>query len=532
MQSIDECINELYKKKIWFNFRNKERKIQALKLIAELGNPYTIPSIFRFIFSLNNKISNQTAQTIHILMSQVKQSQWTQLCHSFHNIEISKEQFAYLSYFPESYAIDLLGIASLNWNGYIRQKAIYKLQETNSPQKIPYIMLRLGDWVPQVRKTAEQAILECFKQEYTEAFLQYTYIIDWMMRVERIDLSHICDQIVNHMVSSSSNEYLKQLLDHPDDKVRFFSYKALLKRINDNAKVIEKGAKDPNSRIRWYILQHIYGFTVGKMIQYLPFFLQDPSPTICSSSMMEIPEDQWQDFKCIIFEKMFSNSATIRNTARFILRKHGFNTFADEYRNRIKSQQISPGILYGLAETGTKDDFALLENYIHHPKSKMRVAVIAGLYRLDAEKSISIMIASLRDSNTRVRQTSSKILRKYQHFDRYAVRCILRDGTSESKVTALNVLCYFSSWEALEDILSLLTDSDEKIRITAWHHCVKWYLKHSAKNWIKPSPPVLCSVETKIKELNLKQIEIPNSAESVWRDLPNLIESGKQIGSW
>lgn len=528
MSDIDDFIAELYQKRSWFNKRIKERKLQALKSISALGNPFTVPSIFQFVFSMNKRLSHETALTIHKLMSKVKPFQWTQLYQSFQYIDIFKKLLRFLCQFPDSIAVDLLGIASLNGNGHVRQEAIRKLQNTISSKKIPYIMLRLGDWVPQVRETAESAFIECLKEKYAEAFMSYTYILDWMTRVERVDLSHIHDQIINYL-TSSSKEYLKQALDHSDKRVRLFSFKALLSKSPYKSEVIEKGAQDPDPKIRWYIFQNICNTPAEHLIQYLPIFLQDPSPKICSSVMMAIPEDQWQDFRSIVFENIFSNSPSIRNTARFLFKRHGFSSFADEYRKRIESEVISPGILSGLAETGSKEDFLILKPYANHPKSKIRSATIAGFYRLDAKQSIPYLIEALRDSTARVRRTSSTILSKYRRFDRDSVRKVLRDGTSASKISALKVLCDSSSWDALEDIFLLITDEDETVRITAWNNYVKWLLKRSINNWIKPSQTVLCSIEAKIEELNSKIIEIPDFAKRAWRELPSLIESGKQI---
>lgn len=529
MSDIEDFIGELYQKRSWFNKRSKGRKIQALKSISAFGSPFTVPSIFQFVFSWNTELSHETALTIHELMSKVKPSQWTQLYPAFQYIDIFKKQLRFLCQFPDSLAVDLLGIASLNGNGHVRQEAICELQKTISLKKISYIMLRLGDWVPQVRERAESAFIECLKQGYAEAFMSYTYILDWMTRVERVDLSPIHDQIIDYLTSSTSKDYLRLALDHADKRVRLFSYKALLSKSPYEPELIEKGAKDPNPKIRWNIFQNIINLPAEHLTIHLPVFIQDSSPKICSSVMMAIPEDQWQDFRSTIFENMFSNSPSIRNTARFLLKRHGFSVFADEYRKRIESEVISPGILSGLAETGSKDDFVILKHFANHPKSKIRSATIAGLYRLDAEQSIPYLIEALRDSIARVRRTSSNILCKYRRFDRDSVRRVLRDGASASKISALKVLCDSSSWDAIEDIFLMITDGDETVKITAWNNYIKWLLKRSVNNWVKPSQAVLCLLEAKIEELNSKKMEIPDFAKRAWRELPSLIESGKQV---
>lgn len=360
MSDIDEYIRELHQNESWFKKGTKQRKIQALKSISALGSPFTVSSLFQFIFSLDKELSYETALAIHELMSKVKPSQWPQLYPSFQYISIYPKQLRHLSQFPDTLAVDLLGIASLNGDGHIRQEAVHELQKKLSPQKIVYIMLRLADWVSQVRKTAESVFFECLNRENAQAFLSYTYVLDWMTRVERVDLSHIHDQIVDYLTSSSSIVHLKQALDHQDKTVRLFSYKAILRKSPHETVIIEKGAKDPNPGVRWYIFQYIRNLSAEKFIQHLPIFIQDTFPNICSSAMMAIPEEKWKDFRSIVFKNIFRDSPSIRNTARLLLKRYDSSVFADDYRKRIESEQITPGILSGLAETGGNEDFITL----------------------------------------------------------------------------------------------------------------------------------------------------------------------------
>jgi hypothetical protein len=174
---VDELIRELYQKRSWFWFGkgSQRRMLQALKSLSGLGTPFNIPSIFQFLFSLNTKLSQETAQTVHDLMSKVRPEEWTELYPSFQYIQVMTVQLEFLRSFPDELAVDLLGVVSLNGDGYIRQAAIRQLQTIDSPKKIVFIMLRLSDWVSQVRETAKSAITECLTKEYLQGFLSYTY---------------------------------------------------------------------------------------------------------------------------------------------------------------------------------------------------------------------------------------------------------------------------------------------------------------------------------------------------------------------
>ena len=523
MPNIYQYIKILYSNKTWFK---RDEKLDALKSIAELGSPFASSSIFQYIFSFNRKLSLHAADTVHILMQKVKPSQWTQLYPSFQNLKIYKHQLSFLSQFADSVAVDLLGIASLNGDGYIREAAIERLYTLTSPRKFAYILLRLGDWVPQVRQTAMSAISHFLQTGRAGEFMQYIYILEWMTRVERVDLAPVRKRIISAIISSSS-QTLYETLNSPDWHVRYFSYQTLLSKEPDNQQLIEIGSKDFNSTIRWSVFQHICSISNTVKAQNISLFLHDPSPRISSSAMKVISDDQWEKFYDIVFQNIFHNSFCIRNTARYLLKEHDFDTFADEYRNRLESGTITPGIVSGLAETGNKDDFDLILACHLNIKPSVRSAAIAGLYRVDEVQSIPYLIEALKDSHSKVRRTSVSLLCKSRHFDNQSIRKIFNNERPESRISALHALCCKSNWELLNDILFLVTDPEETVRKVAWDKYAQWYLKRSVSNWAKPPKSVLNKIEKRIMELDSKQL--PEHVLKYWKDLPNLIESGKKI---
>jgi hypothetical protein len=364
-----------------------------------------------------------------------------------------------------------------------------------------------------------------------EEFLQYTYILDWMARVERVDLEPVRNKIIT-AITSSSRESLFNALDHNDWHVRYFSYRALLRKEPDNGIILEKGSRDSNSKIRWSIFQHICSFEENIKTQYISLFLRDPAPRICSAAMMAIPECRFQEKESIVYQNMFSSSPSIRNTARYLLKEYGIDSFADTYRSRLKSGEVTAGVISGLAETGNTADFNLIFVYRSSSTSRIRSAAIAGIYRLDEERAIPYLMEALKDPSGKVRTVSVSLLCKCTRLDDDKVRNLLSVEETGSRISALKVLCRTRSWESLIDIFALITDTDGKIKKMAWDTFVQWYLKRSAKNWVKPPEEVLHKVENKIHELNLKSFDIPDNARACWKNLPVLIESGKKLWTY
>jgi hypothetical protein len=295
------------------------------------------------------------------------------------------------------------------------------------------------------------------------------------------------------------------------------------------AEIVEKGTKDSDPEIHWIVFQNVRNFSEDCLVQYLPYFLENSSPKVCSSAMMAIPEGHWQEFKDVVFENMFSASSSVRNTARFVLKEQGWTSFVDEYRKRIAAGLLTPGVLSGLGETGNSDDFAMLKAHVSNSRASIRSAVIAGLHRLDVDQSVPYLIEALNDPSSKVSRVSSVLLCKDCSYDREAVRRILKNGTSSSKISALKVLCHSFSWDSLGDILVTLPDRDSRVRMVAWSAYGRWYRHRTLRNWVGPSQGVLAHIEEELQRLGARTLEVPEFATESWQDLPSLIESGKRI---
>jgi len=95
-----------------------------------------------------------------------------------------------LNFNPEV-SVHLLGVASLNYSGYIREKALKLSSGLPDSRIIPYILLRLSDWVLPVRNLALHILKSKFTAENFDAFIDNFYLIDKLQNVSRVDLKSV-----------------------------------------------------------------------------------------------------------------------------------------------------------------------------------------------------------------------------------------------------------------------------------------------------------------------------------------------------
>ncbi|MEI9918933.1 MAG: hypothetical protein WDO14_09025 [Bacteroidota bacterium] len=129
--------------------------MESLETFRLKGKPSDIHGILPFLREDNEAISLRTAEVIASLSDKIKSLNQLYDSLKYLSISISDVDF-YIARFRADLAIKLLGIASLNHNGYVRQKAVEALGKIDEPTVIRYLIVRL---VTGLAMCAEQQLL-------------------------------------------------------------------------------------------------------------------------------------------------------------------------------------------------------------------------------------------------------------------------------------------------------------------------------------------------------------------------------------
>ena len=179
------------KKQGWlFKKENVEERLLALTKILELDYPSLIQNLIPFLKDDNKEIQQATCRVVTQLFkkNETKKGYYDTLKYC----DISKSDIDVFSkIFSNEDCITLYSIATLNSNGYVREKAIKKLAESKSEKAIPFIVYRLADWVQAVRQTALKSIDNFKKVEFINALVDNLTLFEWLQKVERTDLSSV-----------------------------------------------------------------------------------------------------------------------------------------------------------------------------------------------------------------------------------------------------------------------------------------------------------------------------------------------------
>src|SRR5687768_10661806 len=121
---INDCIKILNERPKWFfQKENIADKLQCFDTIQQVGTPRTINWLISFLRSDNTLIQAKAAETVLHLFAKLKSlSEYSDSLKHLH-IEQSDLDFYRVDFDEKIYA-QLLAVASLNGNGYVREKAV------------------------------------------------------------------------------------------------------------------------------------------------------------------------------------------------------------------------------------------------------------------------------------------------------------------------------------------------------------------------------------------------------------------------
>jgi HEAT repeat protein len=517
-QEFNNCVDVLRKKPKWFfQGDNLASKIACLDKFKTTGTPANISFLVEFLYDDNRTIREKTADAI-IQLYQLLKSQ-NELYESLKFVNIQKADINfYKSEFDPTTYVHLLAIASMNKNGHAREMAIKELAASQNPDAIKFILFRLGDWVAIVRETAQNAIKTFFKPQFIEPFLQQLQAIDWLLEVQRTDLSANHSEIIEFILSHDLTTEFYKKLKRCDEKTRLIYFRLFLNSKEINEEVAAIVSADKNYLIRAELIKHIKHLEAAKQDELISRFLNDRSARIRVNTLYETERFPGK-YDPTALEMISDESASVRQLARYLL-KNKTPDFAEIYRHRLTQNQNLVGNILGLSEVGTKDDVPTFEKHLRNASPNVKLACLTAVQRLEPSIAKKYALELLAYPNKRLQNKSVEILAVNADSEVLEnARVIYRNGTHEQKKTILKLFNQIGGWNVIADLILAITDDNENIQDLAWMFLQKWIVTATKLFTVPPEAQIKRANEI-YQQLDKSKIKMTYHREKLWSEIP------------
>lgn len=429
-------------------------KIDALDLLKSCADLSDIEYIFPLVFDESIEIASAAASVSAGIMSKVQGKVWNKVYDIVKYTHVELISMDRLLKFPEDIPIHLLGIASLNSNGYIREKSLRNFSKVSSSSAIPYILLRLNDWVLPVRIIAEYTLKSLLTVDNVDAFIDNSYLIDRLQNVLRVDPINTMKFIEDYLSDDSIKSKIKNSLRHPQVKARLFSYMLLKDSISKDGDIINSALKDKSFEIRMWLVEAIKKLDSNQKAVTVGKLLKDKSAKVVTAVLRCFEDIICLEYKDVLVKLVTGNHASVRDEARFIAKKHSLIRDFPEYYRKLLAENPIPGTLAGLGETGCKSDFPFVSSFYTSENAEIKLAAITAMWYISKDEAIKYVLKEVDSDIPKIKKTARKIIlgSRMPHVI-YEMKTHLKSEKSDIKLFALFAIYRYGGWHALEAIL-------------------------------------------------------------------------------
>lgn len=355
-----------------------------------------------------------------------------------------------------------LGLCSMHPDGFFREKALNLLNPAKTGSELPFVLLRLKDWVGPVRSLAEKMVRERLLSVYAPFYIRFYYLVLRAGRSERTGKSEIFSLISRLLSSEISLHYESPALLNFSQKTRNeFIINVILDRNYEKKDLKSFYQKEKQPFLKYRILIK-YLNENNLSSEELKDLFRIKAPLRCRILILEHLK-KTGDFGSSEFirELIFSRFSYIRRMARDVSDLNGKNEFRKIYLENLNSEEHLLGSIGGLSETGEPDDVLELLDFLESKDLSIRKAAVLAAARLSVLELKPVILDFLSDAG--LTGTASRVLEKNRSLSDNAdiEKLFLSTDNGTVRKNCLKLLLSSSKWDSILYMVRYLETAGE-----------------------------------------------------------------------
>lgn len=378
------------------------------------------------------------------------------------------------------FATSLLGLASFHHSGYVREAAVHELAKQRTGKELPFLLIRLNDWVPEVRTVAEGAIRVRIVPEYAVHLLATISLVLRLRACGRVEKQFV-DDICGLLKSPECREILQAGMGSTDRTIRRISFQLAAEADPSTRTAIFRAVlTDPDAVARsWAVRHFLPEVTAEELPAIIEPLLNDRFMPVRRDALWAVATKRPEMAATPLRRALLDCHVSMRETARQFLALAGIADVRAFYINAIahSADKQRFAAICGLGEIGVASDAFLLSAYWDSPMTRLRRAAVFAVGRLDAEGNKDTLVGALSDPKPSVsREALKALLAKARQIPLDQLEQLVSGGASfHTRRNALALVLHASKWHKLPALLSACADPDAKLAGMAVRALRDWF---------------------------------------------------------
>lgn len=519
-EATERLVELLYARTgLWNRFVLAEKPEEILLKILETGEPEAIPDLLPLLITGDKRTIQASAEAIHGLMRRLRPidfvnfdqfvrqgwSNWHERRGSWYTMRPSDVRHI-ASIGAES--VSILGIASFHGSGFVREEAARLLGKIETGDELPFLLIRVNDWVEVVRSLARELVMARMRAGYLAHFLKWLPLALRMGGAKRVDNSAILEAMRRLFEMPEAHEMIGAGFASEDKFARRFCFDVALNlNVVGVETAIRMALKTRDLEVRKAAVSKLGALlSNGEWVDLLVLARRDASAAVRRVALEiyrnKFPERAMEQFEGALLDANIS----IREMAQHFFGKSGTVDVRDYYVRSFgasKGRKLTAAIA-GIGETGRAEDARLVEVCFEHSSAAVRAAALHTVARLNRDAYVDAFVFALEDASARVgREGTLALIRKTNLVGGPRLWAIyVRSQHVHTKRHVLYLLARINKWDSIAYLIRSLRETDEHLVELSKRYIARWFARYN-RSFVAPRTEQLKALRDVLAEGNL-----------------------------
>ncbi len=496
-----ELLNSLHGKEgLLDRFIGGSKKVELLRQIAERNEPGVLSHLFPFVFDSNRALAEEAKKAVVQLSSRLKPQDFLLLDLQIRQFSpyfvgggwfaINKGDLRALK--TSSQASVLLGLTSFHPNGHLREEAVLHLGECSDGRELPFLLIRLNDWVSNIRETTRRILETRLVPAHGRHFVSNLFFLYRLKSCFRGTHEPFIASVEELLKSQECQSVLEQGFESDDGFTRRSCLKLLLRSSGtDRVGLLKHLATHNNPVLRLIAFREVVPELSSEALRKaLEWFDNDENPTLRREVLFYRISKFSSEVEKLLPSALLDKHPLIREIGRKEYERSG-SSASNFYRRALAVAEPKRliGAIAGLGETGGSTDIGLIAPFLSHDKKIiLRRAAVRATGKLSKDESVGHFVELLKDGSPGVARESRNVLvSKASFLNAKNIWSVFEnDSRGYVRKQALIVIYHLGKWDKIPFLVLACSDADEEIARMAKRYIQSWWSRYNRNSGLQP----------------------------------------------
>jgi HEAT repeat protein len=459
-----------------------------LAALGELAEPHALPTIARFLVARRQRVRSAAARAVAATLDAIPikdlpwldqmlrgRSEYSTWPASSTGWVVTRDR----TDDPEGAGLRL---HSMHPSGYVREAALRAMRAEAHGAELPFVLLRLNDWVPEVRAVATQLAIERSTVDHARSIVECLPLILRLPTLGRANHRIVVEALLAVLARQEAVPELLNATRSHDRDIRLAAFRMLAgAQGGDRASAFRGAIGDPDPVVRlWAVIAAGTQLPDAELEDLLAAAERDRYGRVRGAAL-GIRLQRFPDTPASVLHRhLFDRNASVRAHAQHQLRTRYGEDVASLYRSAITEGgwTLVPALL-GLGEVGTDADVPALMPIVVGAPNGPRAAAIRSVGRLAKVPPVAELMQAMRHETGRVSRMARWALSRRAGVIPAALAIDLYNQARSRDVRcqALSLLASLALWDVLPTILEASASRDDRERELGRRFLEQWLVR-------------------------------------------------------